>query len=94
MQAEEIREFTDDELRARVGELEEERFRLRFRGATETLNEPLRVRVIRREVARLKTVLRERELGVARAAGTATESSKSGGGSAERAARSSGGRKS
>ena len=64
MQADEIRELSDDEIRSRVGELEEERFRLRFRGATETLEDPLRVRVLRREVARLKTVLRERSSGI------------------------------
>jgi large subunit ribosomal protein L29 len=37
MRAEEIRELSADEIRARVAELEEERFRLRFRSATETL---------------------------------------------------------
>ena len=40
----------------------EERFRLRFRSATETLENPLRLREIRRDIARLKTVLRAREL--------------------------------
>ena len=64
MRAEEVRDLSGDEINTRVAELEEERFRLRFRGATETLDEPLRVRVIRREVARLKTVQRERELGL------------------------------
>jgi large subunit ribosomal protein L29 len=57
-----IREMAAEDIRARVTELEEERFRLEFRSATETLNEPLRLRWIRRDVARLKTVLREREL--------------------------------
>ena len=61
MRAEEIRELSDDEVRSRVAELEEERFRLRFRAATETLEDPLRLRLIRKDVARLKTVLRERE---------------------------------
>jgi len=61
MRAEEIRELTDDEVRSRVAELEEERFRLRFRAATETLEDPLRLRLIRKDVARMKTVLRERE---------------------------------
>ena len=46
-------------------ELEEERFRLRFRAATETLEDPLRLRWLRKDIARLKTVLRERELGQA-----------------------------
>jgi large subunit ribosomal protein L29 len=62
MRADEIRELNDDDIRARIAELEEERFRLRFRSATEALDEPLRFRVIRKDIARLKTVLREREL--------------------------------
>ena len=49
MRAEEIRELSDDEVRSRVAELEEERFRLRFRAATETLEDPLRLRLIRKE---------------------------------------------
>ncbi len=61
MQADEMREMTPADLRARIAELEEERFRLRFRSATEPLESPLRLRSIRRDIARLKTVLRERE---------------------------------
>ena len=62
MRAEEIREMGDQDIVARIGELEEERFRLKFRSATETLEDPLRLRGIRKDIARLKTVLREREL--------------------------------
>ena len=62
MRAEEIRELSDADIRARVGEMEEERFRLKFRSATETLEDPLRLRTIRRDIARLKTIQREREL--------------------------------
>ena len=62
MRAEEIREMADADIRTRIGELEEERFRLRFRAGTETLEEPLRLRTIRRDIARLHTVLRERQL--------------------------------
>jgi len=61
MRAEEIREMTSDDITARIRELEEEQFRLRFRSATEPLEDPLRLRVIRRDVARLKTVLREKQ---------------------------------
>jgi large subunit ribosomal protein L29 len=61
MRAEEIRELSVDDIRARVAELEEERFRLRFRSATEPLENPLRLRTIRKDIARLKTVLSERE---------------------------------
>jgi large subunit ribosomal protein L29 len=63
MLASEIREMTASDIQARITELQEERFRLRFRGATEQLEEPLRQRAIRRDIARLKTVLRQRELG-------------------------------
>ena len=62
MKASEIRDLNDADLTSRIAELEEERFRLRFRGATETLEDPLRIRAIRKEVARVKTVLRQREL--------------------------------
>ena len=61
MLASEIRDLADADIRTRVAELEEERFRLTFRGATEQLEEPLRLRSIRRDIARLKTVLRERQ---------------------------------
>ena len=63
MRAEEIRELSVDDIKARVAELEEERFRLRFRSATEPLENPLRLRMIRKDIARLKTVLGERERG-------------------------------
>ena len=62
MRAEEIRELSVAEVQSRIAELEEERFRLRFRSATEPLEDPLQLRTIRKNIARLKTVLREREL--------------------------------
>ena len=60
MRAEEIRELSPEDIRARVAELEEERFRLKFRAASEPLENPLRLRTIRRDIARLKTVLGEK----------------------------------
>ena len=63
MLASEIREMSDDDIRSRIEELERERFNLRFKAATTQLEDPMRVRVIRREIARLKTVQRERSLG-------------------------------
>jgi large subunit ribosomal protein L29 len=62
MRAEEIRELTDEEIDTRIAELAEERFRLRIRGATQTLEDPLRLRALRKDVARLKTILRQRQL--------------------------------
>jgi large subunit ribosomal protein L29 len=62
LQSEEIRDLTDADIRSRIAELEEERFRLRFRAATEPLDDPLRLRSIRKDIARLKTILRQRTL--------------------------------
>jgi len=63
MRADEIRELSVDDIKSRVAELEEERFRLRFRSATGPLENPLRLRAIRKDIARLKTILTERERG-------------------------------
>jgi large subunit ribosomal protein L29 len=61
VKANEIRELSLDDLRAKIAELTEERFRLRFRSATESIENPMRVRAIRRDIARLNTILREKE---------------------------------
>ena len=66
MRADDIRELTVEDMKARIAQLEEERFRLNFRSATEPLEDPLRLRGIRKDIARLKTILRERELEGAR----------------------------
>jgi large subunit ribosomal protein L29 len=62
MKPTQIRELSPDEIATRIAELERERFNLRFRGGTQPLDDPLRLRVIRKDVARLKTVLRERSV--------------------------------
>jgi large subunit ribosomal protein L29 len=54
------RDKSSDELETAIRELTEERFRLRFRSATEAIDNPMRFRAIRREIARIQTVLRER----------------------------------
>jgi large subunit ribosomal protein L29 len=56
-----IREMTADEIKVRVGELREEMFNLRFRNSMKQLDNPLKIRESRREMARLLTVLREKE---------------------------------
>ena len=61
MRADEIREMSIEDITKRVAELEEEQFRLKFRSATEPLEDPLKLRVIRRNVARLKTILRQQQ---------------------------------
>ncbi len=61
----ELRELTDEELQERVRESKEELFNLRFQMATGRLSNNRRLRVVRQEIARVYTVLRERELGLA-----------------------------
>jgi large subunit ribosomal protein L29 len=55
-----LRDLSPEQLQARLGELQEERFRLRFRSATESIENPIRFRTIRRDIARIQTILRER----------------------------------
>ena len=62
MKAEDIRDMTDDDIRGRIEELREEQFRLRFRSATMQLENPQLTKTIRRDIARLMTILHEREL--------------------------------
>jgi large subunit ribosomal protein L29 len=62
MKAQEIREWDETEIQARLGELKEEQFRLRFRTATMELENNRVLHTIRRDIARLKTILRERAL--------------------------------
>ena len=55
-----LRELTDAELKAKLAEYEKERFGLRFKAATEVLDNPMDLRTARRTVARVKTVLAQR----------------------------------
>lgn len=66
MKASEIRELTDREIHQRIQQLQEELFRLRLRAATQPLENPKLLRNLRKDIARLKTVLRERELAARR----------------------------
>ena len=62
MKAEDIREWDDVEVAARLKELKEERFKLRFYGSMMEMENNALVGQVRRDIARLKTVLRERQL--------------------------------
>ena len=55
-----LRELKTDELSQKLAVLTEEQFRLEFRRATESLSNPLQLRTIRRDIARIKTILKER----------------------------------
>ncbi|AHI01573.1 50S ribosomal protein L29 [Kutzneria viridogrisea] len=62
--AAELRELTDEELVLRLKESKEELFNLRFQMATGQLDNNRRLRTVRHEIARVYTVMRERELGL------------------------------
>ncbi len=56
-----LQELSTDELREELAQLREARFRLRFRAATEALENPMQFRTLRRNIARIATALRQRE---------------------------------
>ncbi|MFZ5752943.1 MAG: 50S ribosomal protein L29 [Bacillota bacterium] len=62
MKAKNLRDLTKDELTRKIGELKEELFNLRFQLATGQLENPMRIREVRKTIARTQTVLREREI--------------------------------
>ncbi|MBM4184085.1 MAG: 50S ribosomal protein L29 [Gemmatimonadetes bacterium] len=62
MKADEIRDWDDTEISARLKELREEQFKLRFQSSMMELENPGTLRRVRRDIARLRTILREREL--------------------------------
>jgi large subunit ribosomal protein L29 len=63
MKAKELRELTTEELRQKRGDLREDLFRLKMRKAVAQLENPIRLRHLRRDLARIETVLRGRETG-------------------------------
>ncbi len=58
--AEDMRVKTDDQLQADLGELKREAFNLRFQAATNQLERPARIKEVRRDIARIKTLQAER----------------------------------
>ncbi len=62
MKAKEIRELTTPELNQKLVDLKEELFNLRFQMATGQLDNPMRIREVKRAYAKVKTILREREM--------------------------------
>jgi len=62
MKAKELREKTPEDLGKELLALKEELFKLRFQHVTNQLENPLRINVVRRDIARIKTILREQEL--------------------------------
>ncbi|MBX6394797.1 MAG: 50S ribosomal protein L29 [Alicyclobacillaceae bacterium] len=64
MKAKDFRNLSDAEIRNKVKDLKEELFNLRFQLATGQLDNPMRIRQVKKDIARAKTILRERELGI------------------------------
>jgi len=64
MKASEIREKSQTELEQELTELKSELFKLRFQFATNQLDNPMRLKEVKKSIARVKTVMRERELGI------------------------------
>jgi len=62
MKKEQLRELTRDELLQRRSEAEQESFNLRLQKGTKELDNPLKLRVLRRDISRINTILREDEL--------------------------------
>lgn len=68
MKAKEIRALNDNDLNAKLGDLKAELFNLRFQLATGQLDNPMRISTIKKDIARVKTVARERELNMSKEA--------------------------
>lgn len=66
MKAKDLRELTDEELQQKRGDFREDLFRLKMRKAVAQLENPIRIRQLRRDIARIETILRERETDVDR----------------------------
>jgi large subunit ribosomal protein L29 len=62
MRARDLQELSNDQLQAKLAELRDERFKLKFRSATEAIDNPMRFRTVRRDIARVETLLRARTI--------------------------------
>ena len=60
MRTRDLQALSADEMKAKLVELRDERFKLKFRSATEAIDNPMRFRTVRRDIARLETLLRAR----------------------------------
>lgn len=60
MKANEVRKMSPEELSAKLGDLKKDLFNLRFQNATKQIDNPLKIVEVRRDIARVKTILREK----------------------------------
>lgn len=63
MKASEIKDLSPEELKSKLSDLDKERFNLRFQLAMGDIENPVRIRDVKRDIARIKTVLKEKEIG-------------------------------
>ena len=70
MKPEKYRELTREELERNVRDLHEELFNLRFRVSSQKLDNPLKIRQLRREIARILTIMNEEDKGLSRLPGS------------------------
>ena len=64
MKIQDIRDLSMQELQDKIKDLKEELFNLRFQNATNQLDNPVRIASVKKDIARVKTVLKEKELGI------------------------------
>ena len=64
MKMQEFRDLSMQELEDKIKDLKEELFNLRFQNATNQLDNPMRIVSVKKDIARVKTVLKEKELGI------------------------------
>ncbi len=62
MKASEVRDMTTEELESKLKDLKAELFNLRFQHSINQLENPMRIQVVKKDIARVKTILRENEL--------------------------------
>jgi len=68
LKVDQIRQLSDEEIQAKLKEFKEELFNLRFQLATGQLDNPMRLRAVRKDIARVKTIQRERQIAALRRA--------------------------
>ena len=64
MKANEIRDLSAEEIVVKIQDLKEELFNLRFQNATNQLDNPMSIPAVKKDIAKLKTILKEKELGL------------------------------
>ena len=62
MKLNEMRKMTSSDLNKEIAELKQELFKLRFQNATNGLDNPMKIKNVKKDIAKIKTILREREI--------------------------------